>query len=194
MERVVIGITGHVGAGKDEVALYLKRTGFTYISLSDFLRKISGSDDRVILEDLGDKLRKKKGNRILAVLAGREIEKSDSRLFVINSIRHPDEIRYLWKKFGAEIIGVTTSFERMFEFSKERGRPGEPETFEKFMEMQRREMGNEGSNVMQVHKCLEMAGRVIRNDGQIEELIENTEIALLELGIGIKRVREERSC
>ena len=66
----IIGLTGTNGAGKGEVAAFLKRMGYTYFSLSDLvreeLRKKENEVTRNNLIKMGNELREKFGPDILA--------------------------------------------------------------------------------------------------------------------------------
>lgn len=195
MERVIIGFTGPGSGGKGEISKYLVGQGFTYFSLSDILREVATkygwSHKREVLQNLGDDMRAKEGADILARMTVAKNEFKHADLVVIDSIRHPDEITFLKDFFDVKIIGVTASPETLFARMKERRRPGDPETFEEFIRMLERERGEEGSTAMQVDKCLELADRTIWNEGSKEELIQNADLALLELGIGVMRVSKE---
>ncbi len=197
MERVIIGFTGPGSGGKGEASEYLKGQGFVYFSLSDILREVATrygwSHGREVLQNLGDDMRAKEGADVLARMTVTKNEFKHADLVVIDSIRHPDEINFLRDFFDAKIIGVTASPETLFGRMKNRKRPGDPETFEEFLAMQKREMGEEGSTAMQVHKCLELADKVVLNEGTKEDLIINTDLALLELGVGIMRSSKEGS-
>lgn len=196
MDRVIIGLTGPGSGGKGTIAKYLEGFGFSYFSLSDVIReqatKYGWGHSREVLQNLGDKMRADNGSDILARMIAEKHRFKHSDLVVIDAIRHPDEINYLREYFEAKIIGVTASPEKLFELMKARNRPGDPETFEAFLKMLERERGEEGSTVMQVDKCLRMVDTTVLNEGGADDLLINVEVALMELGVGIKRISKER--
>jgi len=188
MDRIIIGLTGPGAGGKGEVSKVLQERGFVYFSLSDEIRKEArkrkwSDTKREVLQDLGDELRSNLGNDVLAKRVATLPEFKHADMVVIDSIRHPAEIEYLKEVFDAKIIGVTASPEKLFDRMRQRNREGDPKTFEEFEKMLKREMGIEGSSVMQVHKCLAAADFVISNEGDKPDLRKETEKALHELGI-----------
>ena len=191
MERTIIGFTGPGSGGKGEISKYLVGQGFAYFSLSDILREVATkykwSHSREVLQNLGDEMRAKEGADILARMTVAKNEFKHADLVVIDSIRHPDEITFLKDFFDAKIIGVTASPETLFNRMKERNRDGDPKTFDEFLMMLARESGKEGSTAMHVDKCLELADKVITNEGSKEDLIINANLALLEVGVRVMR-------
>lgn len=195
VERLIIGLTGPSAGGKGTVAQTLKERGFTYFSLSDLLReevkKRKWSEIREVLEDLGDELRMRFGNDILAKRIALLSEFKHADFIVVDSIRHPAELIYFRDVFEAIIIGVTTSPEKLLDRMNLRGREGDPKTEEELKKMLQREEGPEGSPVMQVQKCLEMADIVIQNDEGKTDLKRETEKVLHEFGIGTVQISRE---
>ena len=92
-----VGITGYNAAGKGEASDYLRDKGFYSISLSDILREEAKNRDlelnRENLTRLGQELRKKLNPGFLAEKALFHIDQKHN--YVIDSIRHPDEVKIL---------------------------------------------------------------------------------------------------
>src|SRR3989344_8142398 len=108
---MIIGLTGKNAAGKGELAKHIQSKGFAYFSLSDALReeatKRGLGHSRDTLINLGNELRKKFGNGILAKRINEKIKKENAaRNFVIDSIRNPGEIEELRKNEGFLLVGV----------------------------------------------------------------------------------------
>ena len=172
---MIIGLTGKNAAGKGELANHLKSKGFAYLSLSDALREEAtkrGLDhSRDTLIHLGNGLRKKFGNGILAKRINEKIKKGWSirkKDFVIDSIRNPGEIEELRKNKGFLLIGVVTDQKIRFQRLLKRGRLGDAATFEEFKQQEERENNDEASG-QQLDKCLELADKHISSNGTIEE-------------------------
>jgi dephospho-CoA kinase len=172
---MIIGLTGKNAAGKGELAVHLKSKGFTYFSLSDALReeatnqKIEHSRDTMI--NLGNDLRKKFGNGVLAERINEKINESKGKGkkdFVIDSIRNPGEIKELRKNEGFLLVGVVTDEKIRFQRLLKRGRVGDAATFEEFIKHEKCENNNEDSG-QQLDKCLSMADKHISSNGTIEE-------------------------
>lgn len=175
MAKMVIGLVGPIASGKGTVASYLGSKGFLYTSLSDRIREEAGKrgvsrEDRRVLQDLGDALRKNFGSGALAEITAKKY-KSEHKL-VIDSIRHPEEIRLLRKELKAVIIGVTAPRRKRFGLLKKRKRKGDPNKWEDFVKKDKREFSKKAKDhQIQVGKCLEMADYVIANTGNEEELL-----------------------
>jgi dephospho-CoA kinase len=172
---MIIGLTGKNAAGKGEIVIHLKSKGFTYFSLSDALRdeatkrKLGHSRNNLI--NLGNELRKKFGNGVLAERINEKIKEAKLKGnddFVIDSIRNPGEIQELKKNEGFLLVGVVTDEKIRFQRLLKRGRIGDAATFEEFIKHEKRENNNEESG-QQLDKCLSMADKHISSSGTIEE-------------------------
>ena len=86
----IIGLVGPIACGKGVVADYLKKQGYSSISLSSLLHdelKKRGvtSFTRTTLQDLGDELRKKEGDGVLARRAMQQLKAQSLKLKVESS-------------------------------------------------------------------------------------------------------------
>jgi dephospho-CoA kinase len=169
---MIIGLTGKNAAGKGELANYLKNKGFVYFSLSDALRDEATKQDldhsRDNLIKLGTEMRVKFGKGILAVRINEKISELSGKDIVVDSIRHPGEIEELKKNDGFILIGVHTDAKIRFERLVKRGRVGDTQTFEEFLEHEKKENAHEGAG-QQLDKCIEMADTTINSNGTVEE-------------------------
>jgi dCMP deaminase len=132
---MIIGLTGRNCAGKGEAANYLQKSSFIYYSLSDILRedlvKAGLPETRENLIAFGKKLREEKG---LGVLALQVLEKIDpDKNYVIDSIRHPEEVLALKKNKDFFLIAVHANADLRFERIQKRGRQGDVKTLEEFV-------------------------------------------------------------
>ena len=172
---MIIGLTGKNAAGKGELAKHLQSKGFVYFSLSDALReeatKRGLGHSRDILINLGNELRKKFGNGILAKKINEKINKEQAagkKNFVVDSIRNPGEIQELRKNKGFLLVGVVTDEKIRFQRLLKRRRIGDAATFEEFKRQEDRENNDEASG-QQLDKCLELADKHISSNGTIDE-------------------------
>ncbi len=181
---MIIGLTGSYCSGKDTVAEYLvSKKKFLHLSLSDELRKILRSKNietsRENLIRIGTELRENEGNGILAKMVLKEIP--DNKNYIITSIRHPAEIETLKTRNDFTLVNVDAPANTRFERMKTRNRPGDPETFEKFLEMEKRESNDKGSG-QQLQKCRELAQINFINDtNSLKELYTKTDSLLQKL-------------
>lgn len=176
--RNIIAIVGPIASGKGALIKILEEKGYHILSLSDAVRektKIWGLEHtRENLQDVGDKLRKKFGPSILAELATQEIKKHPEEKYVIDGIRNPAELRYIQKNFTAFVIGITASPEKRFQLMQQRGRKGDPTTWETFKKLEERDRGvGQEDFGQQVEKCLSLSDIVIDNNGTLKEFQTN---------------------
>jgi dephospho-CoA kinase len=162
---MIIGLTGMNSSGKDAVAEYLvRKKGFIHCSLSDELRKelrlrgIIPSRENLI--KVGTDLRRKNDNAELARRVSKNIKKGKN--YVVTSIRHPAEIIELKKNKDFLLADVFAPAKIRFERMLKRARPGDPETFKEFLELEKKESKTRGPG-QQLVKCSKMAQLVIEN-------------------------------
>ena len=114
---MILGLTGRNGSGKGEVANYLKSKGFYYYSLSDVIREQLSREGREITRDnlivAGRRLRSEHGTGYLAqkILERIELDKN----YVIDSFRHPDEVRAFRVRPNFRLVAVSAPAETRFE-------------------------------------------------------------------------------
>ncbi len=166
---MILGLTGNLCAGKGEVASYLKNLGFSYFSLSDVIREEAKKNNiectRENLIWLGNKLREKYGNGVLALKIKEMLPHNVN--IVIDSIRHPDEVNELRKLPGFVLIGVDALDDVRFARMVQRKRPGDPKTLEEFKKI------NEDLNIkngQKVNQCMQLADAIIVNNSTIDQL------------------------
>ncbi len=172
---MIIGLTGKNAAGKGEIAKHLQGKGFIYFSLSDALRdeaiRLGLDHSRKTLIKLGTEMREKFGNGILAKRINGKIGKlknQNKNNIVVDSIRNLGEIKELRKNKDFILVAVHTDAKIRFQRLLRRGRVGDAQTFEEFLEHEKKENNNEGAG-QQLDKCIEMADKVINSNGTIEE-------------------------
>lgn len=193
MNRIVFGVVGPMASGKGVVINILKANGFTVYSLSDILRQTAKQlrlpINRVVLQDIGDLLRKHGGNGVLLERIVDLVNKSHNKKVVIDSIRHPEEIKVLKTAFDIRLIGVNAGIRRCFKNILKRNRNGDPNTWKKFEPIALRDRGvGQRSNGQQVAKCLELAQpHVIKNDSTLEILKQKIRAELILIGIELQK-------
>src|SRR3989338_6173773 len=137
---MIIGLTGKNGAGKGEVASFLKERGFSYYSLSDVLRQEAAKKGMALTRDnligLGNCLRAEHGPSILAekVFAQLDPEKN----YVLDSVRHPSEVQVLRRRKDVILACVVAPIEVRFQRLKSRNRENDPKTLAEFKQIEER--------------------------------------------------------
>jgi dCMP deaminase len=174
---MLIGLTGRNAAGKGEVARYLREKSFYYHSLSDILRgeiRSRGHEPtREMLISVGNELRLQHGPGVLAerTLARLEPDKH----YVIDSIRNPSEVT-AFRSSGLpfKLLFVDAPIEVRFKRAFGRAREGEAMDFEKFKEMESREVAGDAhsQNLLDVET---MADLKLMNDGSLSQLFKRVD-------------------
>jgi len=165
----LIGLTGTNSAGKGEVAAYLMKKGYAYVSLSDEIREELRRRGKEVTRDsliaAGNALRRKHG---ADVLARRVMEKVKGPT-VIDSIRSVREVAFLRRRKGFILVAVDAPVELRYERAMKRGRLESASSLEEFAAKEKEEMAG-GANGQQLAQCLELADLTIRNDGSLRSL------------------------
>ena len=170
----LIGLTGTNGAGKGEVANFLKKKGYAYYSLSDLVRQELNKEGKELnrnnLIKMGNKLREKFGADILARLVVKKIRGKA----VIDSIRNPKEVEYLRQQKNFIMVAVDAPAALRFERVKKRGRQESVSTLQEFIQKEAEEMTNNQKG-QQLQNCMKMADIKIENVGSLENLHQKLE-------------------
>lgn len=193
MVKIIIGVTGTKAAGKDEFVRALQEQyGFVSFSLADIVREEARRrglpSTTQNLQDIGNELRRLKGNGVLAETTVKKISRlKEASQVVINSIRNPAEVEFFQRRFGNNffLIGIDADEEiRRRRYLKREGAKEE-----EFEEANRRDLREKESYGQQVTECLGRARKIIYNNGSLEELREKIK-ELLCSDTGIKREKE----
>lgn len=168
---MIIGLTGPNAAGKGEAAAFLAAKGFEYRSLSDVLREKLGRQGhpvtRAALIELGRRLRAQYGNDYLARRILERLEPGKN--YVVDSIRHPDEVRALRSRRDFRLVAVDADPAVRFARLKARAREADPQTFEEFQRFEAEEATRRRDEGQDLAGTIALADAVVRNDGSLEE-------------------------
>ncbi len=188
---MIIGLTGKNGAGKGEVARYLKERGFQYFSLSDALREEAQRRrqelTRETLVALGNDLRARFGPGVLAerIFSRLDPEKN----YVIDSIRHPSEVQVFRRRADFVLAAVRAPERLRFERLRLRARENDPRTFEDFQALESREAQSGNASDQQLDGAIAMNDIVLENTGPLKMLHDKVRELLQEFSK--KEVRPE---
>lgn len=180
---MITGLTGKNGAGKGEVAKILQVTGFAYHSLSDVIRDELKKKGKEITRDAlireGTRLREEGGTSVLAdrILLTLDPEKN----YVIDSIRHPEEVKALRRRSDFTLWNITASQKVRFERTRARNREQDPHTFEDFIRFEKREEESSDPASQQLKATAALADHVIENNGQLDDLSNRVRALVREL-------------
>ncbi len=169
-----IGLTGTNGSGKGAAAEYFISKGYAFHSLSDVIREELKKDGVELTRDnlirKGNELRAASGADFLA----RQVMEKVEGKAVIDSIRNPEEVRFLKDKKNFILLAIDADVELRYERVKKRGRDESAVTLQEFI---KKEDEEKTTNPMQqqLHTCLEMADFTVLNEGSLEDLYHKLE-------------------
>lgn len=177
MAKIVIGIVGQIGSGKDTAISFLEKKGFVNFSLSDQIRvelKNRGNLDftRKDIQSMGNEMREKHGDEYWARQAWKEALKSGKEKLILSSIRHPAEAEFLKKQKNSYFLAVVADQRIRFERKLASTRSDDQDilTWEKFKKLDDFETKGAGEHGQQVKETLALADFTIENNGTFEEL------------------------
>ena len=177
----IIGLTGSYAAGKDTVADFLVKKGFSYYSLSDLLRQELKKDGKKITRDQliakGNEMRIAYGAGVLAERIVKKLREEKPQNAVVVSIRNPDEVKFLKTEKEFELWFVDAPLKMRFERAKKRMRPEDEVGFDQFKEQEKLE-NSEDAKSQQLDKVALLADETIMNDSHLESLFGNVEVLL----------------
>lgn len=169
-KKIYIGVVGQIAAGKELFAQYLvEKYQFTTFSLSTILHQQLSQRginqfNRKTLQDLGDKMRQRYGDDILAKRTIRLLA-NDKRSVVITGIRNPAEVRYLKRQKNFFLVAIKAKRKIRFQRVLHRAKPWDPKTWSDFYKIDRRDFGiGQEKSGQQVGACIKMADFVLTNN------------------------------
>lgn len=199
----VIGLCGRFGAGCTTTAnlIISEYNDFTYFSLSQYIKdkakkEVLGFENklekekRIILQDIGDSLRKKSPAFLVKVILANIQEALNKKNVIVDSIRNNNEVEALrnnFSRFFLLAIDASTEsrwrrLERLYNNDKNQ-----------FETDDKRDAGGEDEpdNGQQVKKCMELADVLINNDRDYSEKFEKiAQDPIEEYGQKVKRYIE----
>ncbi|MFH1643264.1 MAG: AAA family ATPase [Patescibacteria group bacterium] len=169
MKKIVIGLTGEMGAGKDTLVNYLKEKHDNIISLrfsTPLTETLKIFFDEVKREDqqwLVNNLRERFGQDILAKAITKKIKSMTEDVVILNGIRVWDEYSMV-KELGGVIVYVTTDAKIRWERMGERKEKADDKsTWEEFLKR------SQNATELFIAAIGEKADFKIENNGSLEE-------------------------
>jgi uncharacterized protein YprB with RNaseH-like and TPR domain/predicted nuclease with RNAse H fold/dephospho-CoA kinase len=106
--RKVIGLSGHISAGKTTAAKFIESLGFAYGSYSDVLKKMLNDkgveSTRAALQEIGAKVNKAPGQRWLCKQLKKMLPMHGN--IVIDGLRHPEDHAFMVETYGPAFVHV----------------------------------------------------------------------------------------
>ncbi len=171
--RKIIVLTGLPGAGKSVVGDVAREMGLPVISLGDVVREeVAKKGLEPTLDNIlrvANELRKALGKNAIAKLSINKIASAciSNCIVVVDGVRSLDEIETIKESLLKDVIilAIHSSQKTRFERILNRGREGDPKTFEEFRKRDFEELSWGIGNV------IALADKMIVNEGRIEEFI-----------------------
>lgn len=173
----VICVAGMPASGKGVFIEEAKKKGLPVYVMGDVVReetlrrglKLTSHNLNMVAEDL----RKKYGKVAIAKKIVEKIRETKHNTIIIDGVRSLDEIEYFKKTLGETIIvAIHASPKTRFERIRKRSRPGDPKTWEEFVERDLVELSFGLGNV------IALADYMIVNEGSLNELRREAEKVL----------------
>lgn len=169
---MILGLTGRNAAGKGEVARALLAGGFEYFSLSDELRlelQAQGQpESRDALIEAGRMMRRNEGLDALARRVSRRFNTGLNQ--VVDSIRNPEEVRFLRSLGSFFLVAVDAPLPVRFERARARARQGDPIDMEAFSAAEERELASGDPAAQQLVATIALADFTLVNDADLGTL------------------------
>lgn len=182
-KKVILGLTGETGAGKDTVAdYYEEKFGAKLLRFADpikdtlsiYFDKLSKEDQAWLYEVFKDRF----GGSILGRALKKRVEDETAKFIVINGLRMPSDYDFIRQFDDAKILYVTTSPETRWKRVLERGEKTDDKLpFEEFMRLDRK--------LTEVH-VPEIGAKAdfrIDNEKDLDYLYDESEKVLKKIGI-----------
>jgi dCMP deaminase len=186
---MILGLTGRNAAGKGEAADFLKMKGFHYYSLSDVIRdeiRQRGLEiTREVLIQIGRELRSKHGTGYLSEQILKRLD-SDKN-YVIDSIRHPDEVEVLRTRSDFYLLSITAPTETRFQRIKKRNRESDPTSIEEFLLLEQAEASRRTEEGQDLEGTELLADYTVSNESDLDEFHLNLSGILQEMLFNVSR-------
>jgi len=169
--KIVVGITGMPGSGKDTVREIVNGLGLPLVVMGDEVRAEARRRSlEPTPENLGKvmlQIRKEEGPEVLAQRCIPKIKDSASPVVVVDGLRSMHEAREFRKEFPEfRIVAIHASPKTRFERLLKRKRSDDPEDWKTFVDRDQRELS------VGIGEVIASADHMIVNEGTKEQLRE----------------------
>jgi dephospho-CoA kinase len=183
-----IGLTGRMACGKGEAVRILGARGFSYVSLSDIVRREAARDNLIVsrarMQDIGNRLRAQGGAGVLGRMVREQVAGASGTRWVIDGIRNPAEVRELKKISEFFLVAIDCPIPTILARMKQRGRATDAVSEAELLAGLEREWGlGEPEGGQQVGPTMAMADFTVANDGTLADLDARLGRVLEEIGV-----------
>lgn len=171
MEKIILGITGEIAAGKGTVAKYLieKHQATTHrfsTALRDVAKRIYLEESRENLQKISTMLRENFGDDILSKVIFHDVNNDGNNIITIDGVRRMGDIEFLKQIPGFKLVYIDTAIENRYERITKRGEnvDDNTKTFEDFKKDHEREAE------LQIKDLKNVADFVVDNNSNLDDL------------------------
>lgn len=182
MEKIIIGISGQISAGKDTVANYImqkynaKQLKFSKV-LRDILQRIYKDINRENMSKLSTALRQVFGEDMLVNIIYNDINNSQEEIIVLDGVRRMPDIEMLQPIPGFKLFyidaGIDTRYERLIQRSE--NSDDRAKSFEEFKK------DHELETELQILGLKDHADYIIDNSGSLNDLYKQVDTIIFNL-------------
>lgn len=177
---IAVGVIGRNGSGKDSLVDHLhRRWGVPKMSIGDIARDIARERNvepsREELHAISMACSERHGADFFARRAVQRLAERSWKAVVVSGIRSPADVRTFRDHFGRDFILVrveVSDIRERFERLRRRRAPGDPRTFQEFMDQEKAEKDR-----FHLDAALRRADFAILNDGSLDDFHERIEQA-----------------
>ncbi len=170
MEKVIIGLIGETGSGKDTFCERIKKTVeepvfcFRFSDpLSEILMIIFSEIKKEEQQWLVALLRERFGENVLGDIIVRRIKEVDKGLVILNGVRMPQEVKML-KAMGGKTVYITADSKTRWErVSRRAEKKDDPSSYEEFLGKEK------AKSEIKISEIGKKADIKIENNGSIED-------------------------
>jgi len=173
-----LAIVSTIGAGKTTASKYFSKKGLIYYRLSiaiyeEIEKRGLDYRNRVLLQDVGDEMRAKRGPGYLTEIAVEKFKKHPEKKYVIDSIRNHFELITLRKEYKDDLLIIAIDAPIKVRYKRIISRleyNDKDYSFKEFQKINKRDLGvGNKKNEQNNQKCLDMAEEEIFNDKSLKE-------------------------
>jgi dephospho-CoA kinase len=182
MDKVIIGIAGESGSGKDTMTRYLiERYGASHHKFSSVLRdvldRLGIEQSRGNIDTVSTTLRRAFGDDLLSRVVCRDIGRDAGALVVMDGVRRESDLMCVRNMPGFRLVFVETSPETRYRriTGRRENTDDAAKTFEEFLKETRAEPQ------LRVRGLKDIADYLVRNDGTLEDLYAQVDKVMTDL-------------
>ena len=183
-EKIIIGITGTLGAGKGTIVDYLKEKGFKHYSAREFInneikrRGLPINRDNMVV--VGNDLRKKFGSCYVAE-ALYKLALKDGGNCILESLRTPGEILTMRQIGQFYLFAIDAPAKVRYERIIKRNSETDNISFKEFVDNENREMNSNDPHKLNLKATAEMADFKFDNSGTFKDLYKQVDQVLVKI-------------